>query len=223
MKRMQAILVFPALFGACATTPTWRPTCVEESTPVGDDEVTDLGFSAATALGRSAMDADRAGTWADGGAADLHVTVARGSGTAELVLRREDAEAVATRPSLLPGDEYLLVEVECSDFLRVPLDVSVRSADGDLDFAEGASLVTADHLEVAAATLDVPFDGAGVPAPSGVDTEAWTDQEAFLNISWSLSTETGHLGWQASNPPDEEGASSQSISRTIVTWEIDGG
>jgi hypothetical protein len=192
---------------------TWhQPVCEEESvTEVADDEETDAGTARAL-LDRIAFAGPVDGTWQDGSPAEVELDVRRGAGAAEWVVLRHATEI--TR-SLGFGASYPAIHIFCDNHLRVPVDVDVETADGELAVAVSPS------VQVTGASAELPTDGriavygtspfaeAVLPEPvAGAggeqDPAAFEGKRAFVTLDYDeVSLVEGAAGWEGEQETPE--------------------
>lgn len=182
------------------------PTCDVTRTPIADDEVTDLGFSASDLLASVAGTRDVAARDQDDAPVDARLSVERGSGSAQLF---HSEPATERRPNgQLFGVTVPAIDVQCLDGIEVPTEVQVQAPGVDVD--AGALLSGTPD----AATVEMTADAegfSGLPDPGDADPD-----EAFLLARFSDGTlGRGGVGWQGVDE-DEDVVSSWAI--WVLEW-----
>lgn len=191
---------------------THTPVCLLDPDPIGDDEVTDLGYAPDDLLALAQGTHVESAEWFDGSGAELTIDVARASGSAEYVVSTDGEE---TSRSWGFGHNYLDIAVICGDFVRVPVDLSFTDADGDLDVSGASALISADNADLTTAGLARPFDDVTAPDPPGIDLDEWTDQEAVASVTFDTQGTSGNVSWTGERTTED---SAMATSEELVFW-----
>ena len=219
---MAFLLVLSASHLGCLSR-THMPYCeVVYEGPVSDDEETPIG-SVDALLDHVLLDQELPAVWADDVRTLAHVEVRRGEGSAFL-LEQVQATRVTERRKLGPGyDFYPAINMPCSDRLSVPLELQVRTADGDLDVGMQATAQTETGMNEesepwvtgarAAAPDEIPaFDGEELPA--GVE-----QLELKVRV---LANQGDVLGGEVTWTGREEGEDPESVTGRVLSFWEDG-
>lgn len=216
MRLMKTVIPWLLLLPGCLQT--WhQPTCEEASvTEVADDEPTEAG-TADDVLARVAFGGPVDGTRQDGTSTPIELDVRRAAGSAEWVVLRHATKVTRTWGF---GASYPDIYVYCDDHLRVPVDVVVETAEGDLSVAvtasvqvtgPGAERPTDERLSVFGTA---PFSEAAFPAGEH-DPAAFEDKRAFVALDYEAAGFGGAAGWEGEQHTDDY---LMSVAERLVTF-----
>lgn len=191
------------LLSACGTT--YVPACEDTPHPVSDDTELPTGFTVADIVAGIPSDLAVPGAWYDGRSAEVTITATRASGPVEWVESREILLEKRGGPPF--SKSYLLLAVECDDHLRLPVELVLRTDDGELDIHEPVTARTSGMLisETADLRVELHDDSGqieGMPlwdehfddrvSPEG---EPLVPSAAFVYLSIDDTTVRGSAGW----------------------------
>ena len=181
--------------------------CYATQTEVSSDELLSIGFTVDEALGEMAGSRTFDATHVAGPQTEITIDLARGDGAAVLV---EYFDPETDQPS-----------DECSDYVSIPIDTQIITADGAFDFTASMTL---DIEEVDTGCLHAELPTDSNQGSFGVELGA--DETSTYSLTHCISDGTRVLGELAvvteTTSGSGEEATISSISDTVMLWEFDG-
>ncbi|MGK4003250.1 hypothetical protein WMF31_11545 [Sorangium sp. So ce1036] len=180
--------------------------CEDQKQPIGEADVSPLGFSASEVLASIAGERTAPLTWANGGSTT--VTVLVGAPTAVRFVestRVEDSDPSGVEPAFA---------VDCSDHLEIDVPLSFATADGA--FAESLQ-VTLRATEAGTARFHHEFDLAALEGSyevTEVDPSAYKEVSVYLRGTIGESAVTGEIDGTAESHPSGSGPDA-TVSATL--------
>jgi hypothetical protein len=176
---------------------THFPSCSEpEYTDLADDEASPLGWTANDLLSIATPGWAGAGLDVDNAEVDIAWTLVRGEGSARFA-DTEEIDVVTRQFGF--GDDYLLLAVQCNDWLEVPADFTIASEgagiEAEMDAALRSPVSYSVSPEVGADILaSEPYADSGVIVPGADDSFEVQTLEAWISAEPD-GTSDGSLSW----------------------------
>lgn len=198
--------------------------CEEVATPVALDEVTALGFSAADVLAAVVGEASATATFTEEHR-DTTVTITTSAADGAVFVLHERTPAPDdtddTDPQSDGPPQGAPDEGACPDWLEVPIDVRLATADGAFDEARTGTILTSELATLSAGgdlawdALTGTWDVTTVTDPADWDT---------VSMSWSNQWEAGgtirgQIDLSASR--DDGGGVGSGLVGPVLRWPAD--
>jgi hypothetical protein len=191
-----------------------RPVCLdEEIQEIEDDEQTPLG-SAAELLSVLTIDGQSEIELADGTLATGSYRAQRGEGPARFV-HTETGESVTHQPGF--GSMYLMIAVQCMDYLAVPVELELASEDGELLVPALGEATTSEVVgDVAALQLQLPWADAVLP-PGEADPGEYENKIVSVETTADSAGVVGSVSWEGTQELEDV---TLSESHPVATFTV---